>query len=73
MKTLKKSLELENSSVNDLYAMQHGRDGLFQNFPDLFDQKAGANNPAEELFRLKKGADCGWPYCYFDNDIKRNW
>lgn len=60
-----------NSSVNDLYAMQHGRDGLFQNFPDLFDQKAGANNPAEELFRLKKGADCGWPYCYFDNDKQK--
>jgi glucose/arabinose dehydrogenase len=20
------------------------------------------------LFRLQKGADCGWPYCYYDND-----
>ncbi len=59
-----------NMEVNDLYVMQHGRDQLFQNFPELFDQKAGAENPAEELYRVNKGADCGWPYCYFDNDKK---
>jgi glucose/arabinose dehydrogenase len=59
-----------NTEVNDLYVMQHGRDQLFQFFPDLFDQKAGAENPAEEMFRVKKGSDCGWPYCYFDNDKK---
>lgn len=59
-----------NTEVNDLYVMQHGRDQLFQFFPDLFDQKAGAENPAEEMFRVKKGADCGWPYCYYDNDKK---
>ena len=57
-----------NTEVNQLYAMQHGRDQLFQNFPELFTQKEGAENPAEELFRLQKGADCGWPYCYYDND-----
>jgi glucose/arabinose dehydrogenase len=57
-----------NTEVNELYAMQHGRDQLHQNFPELFSQKEGAENPAEELFRLQKGADCGWPYCYFDND-----
>lgn len=57
-----------NTASNDLYVMQHGRDMLFQNFPELFDEKAGAENPAEEMFRVKKGADCGWPYCYFDND-----
>ena len=57
-----------NTEVNELYAMQHGRDQLFQNFPELFTQKEGAENPAEELFRLQKDADCGWPYCYYDND-----
>lgn len=56
-----------NTEVNDLYVMQHGRDMLFQFYPELFTQKEGAENPAEELFRIKKGADCGWPYCYFDN------
>lgn len=59
-----------NTEVNDLYVMQHGRDMLFQFFPELFDQKAGAENPAEEMFRVKKGSDCGWPYCYYDNDKK---
>ena len=57
-----------NTQSNDLYVMQHGRDMLFQFYPELYDQKAGAENPAEELFRIKKGDDCGWPYCYFDND-----
>ena len=52
-----------NASANDLYAMQHGRDMLFQSYPALFNQQEGAENPAEEMFRLKKGADAGWPYC----------
>jgi glucose/arabinose dehydrogenase len=56
-----------NASANDLYAMQHGRDMLFQSYPALFNQQEGAENPAEEMFRLKKGADAGWPYCYYDN------
>lgn len=56
-----------NKESNDLYAMQHGRDMLFQSYPQLFNQQEGAVNPAEEMFRLKKSADCGWPYCYFDN------
>lgn len=56
-----------NSDVNDLYVTQHGRDMLFQFFPELFSQKDGAESPAEELFRIKKGDDAGWPYCYYDN------
>jgi glucose/arabinose dehydrogenase len=44
---------------------------FFQFYPELFDQKSGAENPAEELFRVKQGSDCGWPYCYFDNDRKK--
>lgn len=56
-----------NTEVNDLYVMQHGRDMLFQFYPEMYSQKDGAENPAEEMFRVKKGADCGWPYCYFDN------
>jgi glucose/arabinose dehydrogenase len=59
-----------NTQSNDLYVMQHGRDQL-QDSPALFDTKAGAESPAEELFRVKKGADCGWPYCYYDNDKKQ--
>ena len=60
-----------NTEVNDLFVMQHGRDMLFQFYPELFTQQQGAENPAEEMFRLPKGADAGWPYCYYDNDKKQ--
>lgn len=55
-----------NDNVNDLYAVQHGRDGLFQMFPEQYNAEEGAELPAEEMFRVKKGSDFGWPYCYFD-------
>jgi glucose/arabinose dehydrogenase len=60
-----------NTEVNDLFVMQHGRDMLFQFYPKLFNQQEGAENPAEEMFRLQKGADAGWPYCYYDNGKKQ--
>lgn len=55
-----------NSQVNELYAMQHGRDQLNVMKPDQYNDQMSAELPAEEFFQLKKGADCGWPYCYFD-------
>ena len=60
-----------NNEVNELYVMQHGRDLLFQYYPQWYDQKAGAENPAEEMFRIRKGGDYGWPYCYYDNEKKQ--
>ena len=55
-----------NNDVNELYAMQHGRDGLYQMFPELYDSVAGAELPAEEFLLIKKGSNFGWPYCYYD-------
>lgn len=52
----------------DLYVMQHGRDGL-QDWG--FTPEKGAETPAEEMFRVTKGADFGWPYCYFDPELKQ--
>ncbi|MEO5509230.1 MAG: PQQ-dependent sugar dehydrogenase [Longimicrobiales bacterium] len=49
---------------NDVWAMQHGRDGL-QSFPEYFDSKYGAENPGEELMHMKRSDDYGWPYCYY--------
>ncbi len=49
-----------------LYVTQHGRDQLHENFPQFFNQTEGEELPAEELVQLTKGADYGWPYCYFD-------
>lgn len=50
-----------------LYATQHGRDQLAENWPKLYQPLQGANLPAEELLRVEQGADYGWPECYFDS------
>lgn len=55
-----------NSKESQLYAMQHGRDQLSQLYPDMFSNEESAELPAEEFFMVKKGSDCGWPYCYYD-------
>jgi glucose/arabinose dehydrogenase len=50
-----------------LYATQHGRDQLADNWPKLYNWKQSANLPAEELLQIERGADYGWPYCYHDS------
>ena len=54
--------------TGELWATQHGRDQLFQNWPRHFDAEASAENPAEELMRVDQGDDFGWPYCYWSID-----
>jgi glucose/arabinose dehydrogenase len=49
-----------------LYGVQHGRDMLFENWPDFFTVEEDAVLPAEEFVRITRGSDNGWPYCYFD-------
>ncbi|MBV8190536.1 MAG: PQQ-dependent sugar dehydrogenase [Alphaproteobacteria bacterium] len=49
-----------------LFATQHGRDQLYQNWPKLFTPEQSADLPAEELVELRPGADYGWPECYYD-------
>jgi glucose/arabinose dehydrogenase len=49
-----------------LYATQHGRDQLAENWPEKFTPEQSQENPAEELLRVTDGGDYGWPYCYFD-------
>lgn len=56
-----------DSSGRGLYATQHGRDQLFENWPKLYTTIQGQNFPSEELLRVEKGADYGWPQCYFDS------
>jgi len=55
-----------NPSDGALYVMQHGRDQLYQNWPALYDSVRSAESPAEEMLRVARGNDFGWPYCYFD-------
>jgi glucose/arabinose dehydrogenase/cytochrome c553 len=49
-----------------LIATQHGRDQLFENWPNLYTQDQGQNLPAEQLVVEHQGDDFGWPECYFD-------
>lgn len=59
-----------NHTAQGLYAVQHGRDALFELWPNLYEEQQGAELPAEELLVLKENATYAWPYCYFDP--KRN-
>jgi glucose/arabinose dehydrogenase len=55
-----------------LYAGVHGRDMLFQNWGALgFDETESAEKPAEEFVRVRQGDDYGWPYCFYDPELKR--
>lgn len=54
-----------------LFATQHGRDQLSQNWPQLYKPIQSAELPAEELLLLEKDADYGWPECYFDHAQKK--
>ncbi len=54
-----------------IFVTQHGRDQLNQNWPERFTEEQSANEPAEEVLQLERGADYGWPYCYFDYDLGR--
>ena len=49
-----------------VYATQHGRDQLAENWPALYTPEQGATLPSEELLKLQAGSDFGWPECYFD-------
>ncbi len=58
-------------SAGRIFATQHGRDQLGQNWPKLYTLKQNANLPAEELVILHQGRDFGWPQCYYDGTGKK--
>ena len=60
-----------NPADRALWVVQHGRDQLVQNWPVHFDTTESAELPAEELFRVSRGDDFGWPYCFYDGLAKR--
>ncbi len=54
-----------------MYATQHGRDQLLQNWGKLYNAEQSAELPAEELVRVSQGSDFGWPYCYYDQNQRK--
>ena len=57
------------SQLNQLFVMQHGRDQLHDLFPELYDERANAEKPAETMYAIKKGTNAGWPYVYYDPEF----
>jgi glucose/arabinose dehydrogenase len=55
-----------NTATNSLFVMQHGRDQLHDLFPEMYDTKQSAELPAECMYELHEGSNCGWPYIYYD-------
>ena len=66
VKGLRNAEGLTFDSAGRLYATQHGRDQLYENWPSLYKPAQGQNLPGEEIVILGLGADYGWPACYFD-------
>jgi len=60
-----------NPADGALYATQHGRDQLADNWPKLFNAKQSAELPAEELLLIVRGGDYGWPFCYYDGEQEK--
>jgi len=48
-----------------LYAIMHGRDSLNRNWPNLVSAEDD-DHIADEMHRVIKGTDFGWPYTYYD-------
>jgi glucose/arabinose dehydrogenase len=48
-----------------LYTATQGRDGTDKTFPDIVSAKDDNAIP-DEMFRVEKGTDMGWPYTYYD-------
>ena len=68
---IRNAVALEQAPNGQLWAAQHGRDQLFQNWGELYTAQQSAENPGEELLLVNQGDDFGWPYCYYDMDRQR--
>jgi glucose/arabinose dehydrogenase len=56
-----------NRKTNSLFITEHGRDQLHDLFPEYYSAELAALLPAETMYEVKKGADGGWPYVYYDH------
>lgn len=60
-----------NTAADQLFVMQHGRDQLHDLFPEYYDDRASAEKPAETMYAITKGTNAGWPYVYYDPELKK--
>jgi glucose/arabinose dehydrogenase len=55
-----------HAGMKALFGTSHGRDGLSTLFAGIYTHEQNTDTPSEEFFRLDKGSDIGWPYCFHD-------
>ncbi len=60
-----------NPRSGELFGVQHGRDMLFDNWPQFFTVDKDTIIPAEEFVRIRRGSNNGWPYCFFDAVLEK--
>ncbi|MEP7313443.1 MAG: PQQ-dependent sugar dehydrogenase [Pseudomonadota bacterium] len=58
-------------AAGKLFAVQHGRDQLPENYPAFYTPTVGRELPAEVMVNVESGGDYGWPYCYMDGQQRR--
>jgi glucose/arabinose dehydrogenase len=63
---IRNAVGLTLDAQDRLFATQHGRDQLHENWGALYTAQQGQELPAEELLSIDQGADYGWPECYYD-------
>ncbi|HEX4049783.1 MAG TPA: PQQ-dependent sugar dehydrogenase [Steroidobacteraceae bacterium] len=54
-----------SSTDKALYIVNYGRDGAEATWPKIISAEDGAHI-ADEMFKVTKGTDMGWPYTYYD-------
>jgi glucose/arabinose dehydrogenase len=55
--------------LNGLYGVMQDRNGTARAFAGSVSNSADADSIAEELHRINKGANLGWPYTYYDRSL----
>ncbi|HKW42484.1 MAG TPA: PQQ-dependent sugar dehydrogenase [Gemmatimonadales bacterium] len=66
---IRNAVGLSIAPDGQLWATQHGRDQLGQNWSKLYTVQQSAEKPSEELFPIHEGDDFGWPFCYHDLEL----
>jgi glucose/arabinose dehydrogenase len=51
---------------NGFYSVMYGRDGTEKTWPAIVSAADGAH-VSDEMFKVVKGTDMGWPYTYYDS------
>lgn len=52
--------------IHAMYGVMQGRNGTAQMFGNVVSSEDDRDSIAEEMHRIDKGADLGWPYTYYD-------